>query len=67
MRLQARPWRLARSLLKPGANMPATNAAVIDLSEYRRRRQQSSSPASSPALMWMPTVWGYWVPVWIAK
>ena len=48
-------------------------AAVIDLEEYRRRRQAQSSPESIEStmprarLVWLPTTWGYWVPVWATQ
>lgn len=52
--------------------MPRDSAAVvIDLSEYRRRRQQTSmqEEATSPRaqVVWVPTAWGYWVPVWAVR
>jgi hypothetical protein len=44
-------------------------AAVIDLEEYRRRRQaqSSSTPQPQARLIWLPTTWGYWVPVWATR
>jgi hypothetical protein len=44
-------------------------AVVIDLAEYRRRRQpaKEESPLPRPQVMWVPTAWGYWVPVWAAR
>ena len=41
-------------------------AAVIDLSEYRRRRHSATQEWTQPRahVMWVPTAWGYWMPVW---
>lgn len=49
--------------------MPQASAAVIDLSEYRRRRQPPREAPMPPRtqVVWVPTAWGYWVPVWSVR
>ncbi len=47
--------------------MSVQGARVIDLQEYRRRREArrgaaTSVPAVAPAMVWVP-VW-MWVPLW---
>ena len=45
--------------------MSAQGARVIDLEQYRRRREEArerTAPAAQPPMMWVP-VW-VWVPVW---
>jgi hypothetical protein len=45
-------------------SMSAQGARVIDIAEYRRRREAKSAsiPAVAPAMVWVP-VW-MWVPLW---
>lgn len=42
-------------------------AAIIDLNEFRRRRQPAParSNAAAPRAMFQAPVWIVWVPVWI--
>jgi hypothetical protein len=44
----------------------ASEARVIDLQAYRRRRQEPASMPGVPPLAWQPPVlwWWVWVPVW---
>jgi hypothetical protein len=44
-------------------------AIVIDLAEYRRRKQPQAEGCAMarPQVMWVPTAWGYWVPVWSTR
>jgi len=60
---------MAELLLKTRIAMPHDNAAhVIDLQEYRRRRQAKSEAQTPRAqVAWVPTMWGYWVPVWTMR
>ena len=43
----------------------ATN--IVSLDEYRRSRgeRKAMQPRSQPASPFTPTVWVYWVPVWV--
>ena len=45
--------------------MSAREARVIDLEEYRRKRQASSTePTPTPAMVWYAVPVWFWVPVW---
>jgi hypothetical protein len=45
--------------------MSAQGARVIDLEEYRRRRQaRSAQPAPASAMVWYAVLVWFWVPVW---
>jgi len=46
--------------------MSAQTARVVDLSEYRRKRSQTTAapPLPQPCFLWVP-VW-LWVPLWPA-
>jgi hypothetical protein len=47
--------------------MAHSAAAIVDLNEFRRRRQPpvARQPAATPRAMFQAPVWIVWVPVWI--
>jgi hypothetical protein len=51
--------------------MPQSAAAVVDLEEFRRRREARRSPPARPAVPPQATVampvWMCWVPVWVVR
>ncbi|MFS8064778.1 MAG: hypothetical protein ACMG6S_00275 [Byssovorax sp.] len=48
--------------------MSARGARVIDLEEYRRKRQaRSAQPTPAPAMVWYAVPMWFWVPVWTTR
>ena len=50
--------------------MSARGARVIDLEEYRRKRQARSvqpTPMLAPAMVWYAVPVWFWVPVWTTR
>lgn len=47
--------------------MAQSAASIVDLNEFRRRKQPpvARQPAAAPRAMLPPPVWIVWVPVWI--
>ena len=49
--------------------MAQSAASIVDLNEFRRRKQppvaRQQQPALAPRAMLPPPVWIVWVPVWI--
>lgn len=46
--------------------MAQSAASIVDLNEFRRRKQPpvARRPAATPRAMLPPPVWIVWVPVW---